>query len=97
MVAVVASASNCFSFPVIISTSLCAVDPIARGNAAENITTANSTPMPSTTRSAGTAKRNGADEILIIPASTDRSTLNPSSEIGKASADETANAACRIL
>ena len=45
--------------------------------------------MPSTTRSAGTAKRNGAAQSPIIPASIGRPTLNPSSAIGKASAGET--------
>ena len=70
---------------------------IARGSAAGNITAASFTPMPSTTRSAGTASRNGAAEIPIIPASTGSPTLNPSSEIGKASASETGSATCRIL
>ena len=57
MIAVAATASKSFSFPVIIPTSLFAADPIARGSAAGNITAASSTPMPSTTRSAGTAKQ----------------------------------------
>ncbi len=48
--------------------------------------------IPSTTRAAGTASKNGAAKIPIIPASTGSPTLNPSSAIGEASA----GAACRV-
>ena len=95
MIAVVATMSSYFSSPVIIPTSLFAVDPIARGTAAGNITAASSSPMPSTAKSAGTASRNGGAAIPIIPAST--GTQNPSSEIAKARIGETGSAACRIL
>jgi len=86
-----------FEISLIIRTSLCAADRIARASAAGNITVASSTPMPSTTRCAGTARRNGVSEIPIIPASTGSLTLNPSSTIGRVSAGETESATCRIL
>ena len=97
MIAVAVTASRFFRFPVIVRTSLCAVDPIARSSVAGNITAISSTPMPSITRSAGTAKRNGADEIPTTPASTGSPTLTPLSAIGKVSAGETESATCRIL
>jgi hypothetical protein len=94
VIATAAIASDCFSFPVITPTSLFAANPIARGNAAGNITAVSSTPMPSTTRSAGTASKNGAAEISIIPANTGSPTPNLSSEIGNVSAGETDTALC---
>jgi hypothetical protein len=97
VIAAVAIASKSFRFPVITPTNLFAADLIARGSATGNITATSSTLMPSTTRSAGTANKNGAAEIPIIPANTGSPTLNPSSEIGKASAGETGSATCRIL
>jgi hypothetical protein len=97
VIAVVASASKFFSFPAIIPTSLFAAGLIAKRSDAGNITAASSIPMPSIIRFAATAKRNGADEIPIIPATTGSHTLHPSSEIGKASVGETASATCRIL
>ena len=97
MIAVVAIASRSFNLAVIIPSSLFAADPIARGSAAGNITVATSTPMPSTTRSAGTARRNGVDATPIIPAGTGSPIPNPSSGIGRASADETESVTCRIL
>jgi hypothetical protein len=97
VIAVVATASKPFSFPVITPSNLFAAIPIASGSAAGIITAATSTLMLSTIRSAGTAKRNGAGEIPIIPASIGNPTLNRSTVIGKASAGETASAACRIL
>ena len=97
MIAVAATASKFSNLPVIISSRLFVADPIVRGSAAANITAASSTPIPSTTRSAWTAKRNGAGEIPIIPASTGSPTRNPLSAIGKVSAGETESATCRIL
>ena len=97
MIATAAVASNCLSFPAITPTSLFAAGLIARGSAGGTITATRSTPMLSIIRSAGTVNRNGAAKTLIIPASTGSPTLNPSSEIGKASVGETASAACRIL
>ena len=97
MIAAAATDNKSFSSPAITPTSLLAVGLIARGSAVGNITAASFTPMPSTTRSAGTASKNGATAIPITFASTGSPTLNPSSEIGRANASETASAACRIL
>ena len=94
MIAAAATANKSFSSPAITPTSLLAVGLIARGSAVGNITAASFTPMPSTTRSAGTASKNGATAIPITFASTGSPTRNLSSEIGKASASETGSTAC---